>query len=225
MKFWIAFLLFGILILIVGLSSRLRNSKSDSANNLAPIVAPQIPTNSETIQALQRSNHLGRIKESRVDDAPTLINVKSMVQSAHPAADQLADLLEQSGFSQQEASRLFVKLYNDLARIRQFEDMLSKDWIERTAEIVQLEERTDLSEARKRQEYNSLSASLSAISNELRKEQSEIRDRLLETVGTPPTMEITKFQTRLLSIYPRGPLPESTLKGFDDLARKSVRQD
>ena len=218
-------MLFGILILIVGLSSRLKNSKSDSTNNLAPIGTPQIPTNSETIWTLQRSNRVGRIKESRFDDAVTLINVKSMVRSAHPAADQLADLLEQSGFSQQEASQLFVKLYNDLARMRQFEDMSSKDWIERTAEIVQLEERTDLSEARKRQEYNSLSASLSAISNELRKEQSEIRDRLLETVGTPPTMEITNFRTRLLSIYPRGPLPESTLKGFDDLARKSVRQD
>ena len=150
MKFYVASLLFGILLLIFILSSRNHVSISDPAKIVTPTIAQELSPDPKNNPAFQRSNHLKQLHESKNGETVQLIDLKNMVKAAHPAAEQLADLLLESGFTQQEAAQIFVSVHNDLGRIRQIEDMVATDWIEITAGIAKLEQRTDLTEARKR---------------------------------------------------------------------------
>lgn len=225
MRIWIGALLVGILIFIIVLSSKRRVLLGESEKNTKSAIVQEVRNPHKNSEGFQPSNSSRLIEDSRRGDESNLINLKNIVKTAHPAAAQLADLLEKSGLDDREAAQLFVGAYNDLTRIRQIEDMVAKDWTERTIEIVQLEGRTDISEASKRQEYYSLSASLHAVSNEMRREQSEIRNRLLETVGVPRSMESNTFRSLLLSIYPRGPLPDLVLREIESATKYTIKNN
>ena len=225
MKFYVASLLFGILLLIFILSSRNHVSISDPAKIVTPTIAQELSPDPKNNPAFQRSNHLKQLHESKNGETVQLIDLKNMVKAAHPAAEQLANLLLESGFTQQEAAQIFVSVHNDLGRIRQIEDMVATDWIEITAGIAKLEQRTDLTEARKRQEYYSESSRLSFLNIDMRGEQSKIRERLLETVGVPRSAEIDLFRSQLLSIFPRGPLPDTVIQELENTTRNLIKRD
>ena len=118
-----------------------------------------------------------------------------------------------------------MSVYNDLGAIRQIEDIVATEWTKITAGIVELEQRTDLTEARKRQEYFSAASGLSSLNIGMRGEQSKIRERLLETVGIPRSAELDPFRTQLLSIFPRGPLPDTVIQELQNTTQNPVKRD
>jgi hypothetical protein len=221
MRTLIIFLVIGVAILIV-ISKTKRPAtsiQSDAENNPNPPADGYSLTNHYARN--RYSNQTDSFNDSILSNREFSTALKDVVRDAHQAADQLIDLFDEVGFTKRELSIHFVDTYNALTRIRQFEDMISKDWTERTAEIVQNDQNPDLSEARRRQEYHSLAASLSAVNQEMRREQMLVRNRLIERLGTPKSMDVDTFHARLFSIYPRGPLPESVVKGIDSTINQS----
>ncbi len=225
MKLYAASLLFGILILIIILNSRNSVSISDPAKVVTPVIAQQLSSGPKNIPSFNLSNHTEQFNEPRNSEKARPRDLKNIVKAAHPAAEQLADLLLESGFTQQEAAQIFVSVHNDLGAIRQIEDIVATEWTKITAGIVELEQRTDLTEARKRQEYFSAASGLSSLNIGMRGEQSKIRERLLETVGIPRSAEVDLFRTQLLSIFPRGPLPETVLQELQSTTQNPVKRD
>lgn len=225
MKLYAASLLFGILILIIILNSRNSVSISDPAKVVTPVIAQQLSSGPKNNPSFNPSNHTEQFNEPRNSEKAHPRDLKNIVKAAHPAAEQLADLLLESGFTQQEAAQIFVSVHNDLGAIRQIEDIVATEWTKITAGIVELEQRTDLTEARKRQEYFSAASGLSSLNIGMRGEQSKIRERLLETVGIPRSAELDLFRTQLLSIFPRGPLPDTVLQELQNTTQNPIKRD
>jgi hypothetical protein len=224
-KLYAASLLFGIFILIIILNSRNSVSISDPAKVVTPVIAQQLSSGPKNKPAFNPSNHTEQFNEPRNSEKARPRDLKNIVKAAHPAAEQLADLLLESGFTQQEAAQIFVSVHNDLGAIRQIEDIVATEWTKITAGIVELEQRTDLTEARKRQEYFSAASGLSSLNIGMRGEQSKIRERLLETVGIPRSAELDPFRTQLLSIFPRGPLPDTVIQELQNTTQNPVKRD
>ena len=225
MKLYAASLLFGIFILIIILNSRNSVSISDPAKVVTPVIAQQLSSGPKNNPSFNPSNHTEQFNEPRNSEKARPRDLKNIVKAAHPAAEQLADLLLESGFTQQEAAQIFVSVHNDLGAIRQIEDIVATEWTKITAGIVELEQRTDLTEARKRQEYFSAASGLSSLNIGMRGEQSKIRERLLETVGIPRSAEVDLFRTQLLSIFPRGPLPDTVIQELQNTTQNPVKRD
>ena len=104
MKFYVASLLFGILLLIFILSSRNHVSISDPAKIITPTIAQELSPDPKNNPAFQRSNHLKQLHESKNGETVQLIDLKNMVKAAHPAAEQLADYSARSSTNFRECS-------------------------------------------------------------------------------------------------------------------------
>ena len=123
-----------------------------------------------------------------------------------PAAEQLTDVLEQTGWSKEEQLQRFKESYDQLVRIHHLHDLIADNRIEMRSQFEAVETNQLYSPQMRRESRRQNMVLQNTFEDMLHQQQAEIMTNLLGFLGRPPRMESDELRRQLLDVHPRFPI-------------------